>query len=406
MGARAVRAPVAQRVRPPRWGSTTTLFQFREPAFWVYVLLLAVTGVRFVQEQAQLRGLSPSGWVLSWVLLALYLLPMFAVIYLLDIYEREPLSLVVGALLWGAVCATTLAGLGNDGWIGVVARLGGPDFAATWSAALSAPLVEESVKAAGVVLIYLIATAEIDDELDGFVYGAMVGLGFAVVENVLYFVGSFGGTPGGVLSGFFVRVLASGLYGHVLYTGLAGMGIAYLLTRRGEVSAARRALVATALCLLAVLAHFLWDSPLLDLFPHGNVSLARLLVQVPLAAAVKGVPFLAVLVVMILLAQRRERRWLEAALEGELGGPGLAAGELEILADPRRRRRVRRVVRKRDGRRAAALVKQLQREQVTLAMLRTRVDADDHPDLVRQRRRIAAICEALAAEMAPAPQRR
>src|SRR6266571_8004554 len=313
MGARAVRAPVAQRVRPPRWGSTTTLFQFREPAFWVYVLLLAVTGVRFVQEQAQLRGLSPSGWVLSWVLLALYLLPMFAVIYLLDIYEREPLSLVVGALLWGAVCATTLAGLRNDGWIGVVARLGGPDFAATWSAALSAPLVEESVKAAGVVLIYLIATAEIDDELDGFVYGAMVGRGFAVVENVLYFVGSFGGTPGGVLSGFFVRVLASGLYGHVLYTGLAGMGIAYLLTRRGEVSAARRALVATALCLLAVLAHFLWDSPLLDLFPHGNVSLARLLVQVPLAAAVKGVPFLAVLVVMILLAQRRERRWLEAA---------------------------------------------------------------------------------------------
>jgi len=29
--------------------------------------------------------------------------------------------------------------------------------------------------------------------VDGFVYGAMVGLGFAVVENVFYFVGQFGG---------------------------------------------------------------------------------------------------------------------------------------------------------------------------------------------------------------------
>ena len=34
---------------------------------------------------------------------------------------------------------------------------------------------------------------------------------------------AFGGTPAGVLQGFYVRVLSSGLYGHVLYTGLVGM---------------------------------------------------------------------------------------------------------------------------------------------------------------------------------------
>ena len=38
-------------------------------------------------------------------------------------------------------------------------------------------------------LIYLIARSELNRIMDGFVYGAMVGLGFAVVEDVLYFVG-------------------------------------------------------------------------------------------------------------------------------------------------------------------------------------------------------------------------
>ena len=46
---------------------------------------------------------------MSWLLLLLYLVPVFTVVYLLDAYEREPLSLVVGALLWGAVAATSPA---------------------------------------------------------------------------------------------------------------------------------------------------------------------------------------------------------------------------------------------------------------------------------------------------------
>ena len=151
---------------------------------------------------------------MSWLLLLLYLVPVFVVVYLLDAYEREPLSLVLGALLWGAVAATSLAGLANHDWGAVVARLLGPDVASRWTAALTAPLVEETLKALGVVLIYLIARSEINGVVDGFVYGAMVGLGFAVVENVFYFVGQFGGQPVGVVGGFFVRVLASGLYGH------------------------------------------------------------------------------------------------------------------------------------------------------------------------------------------------
>jgi RsiW-degrading membrane proteinase PrsW (M82 family) len=197
-------AEVEPRPRPrglPRWGCRASLFQPREPAFWLYVLLLVGTGLLALGEQRSLREMSPSGWVLSWVLLALYLVPMFLLVYLLDAYEREPLSLVLGALAWGAVAATSLAGLANHDWGAVVARLGGPDLAAQWTAAFTAPLVEETLKVVGVVLIYLIARSELNGLLDGFVYGAMVGLGFAVVENVFYFVGQFGGQPAGVLGG-------------------------------------------------------------------------------------------------------------------------------------------------------------------------------------------------------------
>ncbi len=134
--------------------------------------------------------------------------------------------------MWGAVAATTLSAIGNLGWGLTVARVGGPEFAARWTAALTAPFVEETLKGCGVVLIYLIARDEIDDVMDGFVYGAVCGLGFAIVEDVFYFMSVFGGQPAGVLQGFFLRVVASGLYSHVLYTGLVGMAIGVVVSRR------------------------------------------------------------------------------------------------------------------------------------------------------------------------------
>jgi protease PrsW len=319
---------------------------------------------------------------------------MVAFVYLLDLYEREPPTLAAGALLYGAVCATALAAVANDGWIAVLARLTGPDFAARWSAALTAPWTEELVKGCGVVLLYMIASAEFDDIMDGFVYGAMVGLGFAVVEDAIYFVLP-GGDAGDVLGGFFVRVVASGLYGHVLYSGLVGIAVAWVVTRRGEQPLGRRLAVAGGLAALAVGAHFLWNSRWLDLFPTGDALSPLALGQVVLAAAVKGLPFLAVLLVMLALARRRESHWLRHAVAAEVGGPGLLAEELEVLSDPRRRREARRRLRRGHGRQAAATLRRLHRAQINLAMIRTRVGEDDHPDLVGQRERCRALRERL-----------
>jgi RsiW-degrading membrane proteinase PrsW (M82 family) len=376
--------------------------QPRLPAFWLYMVLLVATGVVAVAEQAVFRDASPDGFALSWLLLAVYALPVFAVIYALDLYEREPLSLMVAAFLWGAVVATTLSAIANGGWGLVVARVGGPEFAARWTAALTAPFVEETMKGLGVVMVYLIARDEFDDAMDGFVYGAVCGLGFAVVEDVFYFAAIFGGGVRGVLQGFFLRVVASGLYSHVLYTGIVGMAVGIVVSRRSTSTRGRRLAQAAGLCGVAAFAHFLWNSPLLDLFPAEPWTGTDWLL-IPVATAVKGLPLLVFVAIAVVLARRRERRWLRLALSTEVGGDGISAEELRLLEAPRMRRDARRTMRRRAGSRAASLLHRLQREQVNLAMVASRAADPSDPALAQQRDLCRSLRDALLAMPGAAP---
>jgi protease PrsW len=373
-------------------------FQPRLPAFWLYVGIVGLTGIVAVGEQNLFREMSPSGWALSWVLVAVYAAPVALLVYVLDLYEREPIPLLVAAFVWGAVAATTLSAIGNAGWSLVVARLGGPELATRWSAAITAPIVEETLKGLGVVLIVLIAREEMDDRMDGFVYGALCGLGFAVVEDVFYFVAVFGGEVRGVLEGFFVRVIASGLYSHVLYTGLVGMAIGIVATRRDHRPLGPRLRSALPLVAVAVIGHFLWNSPILELFPpHPWEGTEWLLI--PVATAVKGLPLLLFVALAIRFAARRERRWLREALTGERDDVAVTPEELATLETVRGRRRARHRMRQRAGDRAAKLLGRLQHEQVNLAMIHSKVATEDDPALVRQR----AICRAIRASLEAIP---
>jgi protease PrsW len=371
-----------------------SVFQPQQPAFWIFVAFLGYGTIRMASTLVELSSISRSGWTLAWVLLALYAAPLFVLIYYLDLYEREPWSVAIAAFLWGAFAATALS-LAAGGWNELIARLLGPDAAQRWLPALGAPVIEEFLKGAGIVLLYLIVRDEVDDAMDGFVYGALCGLGFAVVEDIVYFMAAFGGTPRGVLQGFYVRVLSSGLYGHVLYTGLVGMAIGIVVSRREPAPLRGRLRTAAGIAALAVLGHVLWNSPLLNFGPTPPIEGAKWLL-VTLGLAVKGLPFLLFVVIALRLARRREERWLRTALAAEIGGEGLTVDEYEALRDPRRRRAAVLAMRRRAGAPAATLLARLQHEQIDLAMLASRVATADDPALVTQRDYCRSLRDALA----------
>ncbi|HLB44742.1 MAG TPA: PrsW family glutamic-type intramembrane protease [Candidatus Limnocylindrales bacterium] len=372
----------------PRWGVQTGFFQRRQPAFWLFVVLFVFTALTIVSEQQAYLQFFPAGWLFSIVLLALYVVPVALAIWLLDLFEREPISLVAAAFVWGGIVAAGLAITTNTALLEALAKLFGPDFAQTWGVAVVAPPVEETFKYLGVVVIYLIARSEIDDLFDGFVYGAIVGLGFAAVENVTYFMQAVAGSGGGdqigpVLGMFVLRSVLVGAYMHVLWTGLSGLGLAYYVTQRDQ-PRGKRVLYAAALFALAVGAHFIWNSPLLTDLLSG-------LGGIVVFGLIKGLPFLAFLVLLVVLARRRERRWFGTFTAADVGTDVLTEQELADLSGLRSRWDARRRIGQRKGPQVGRLAGQLQREQINLAMIRARVGDDQDPALYAQRDRIRAI---------------
>src|SRR5687767_2772273 len=92
--------PSAPHIRRPHWGYQTSLWQIGQPSFWLFLVLLLGGGLIIALFQAGFVGMTPLGWVLSWLLLLIYAVPVFIFIYVLDLYEREPVSLIISALLW------------------------------------------------------------------------------------------------------------------------------------------------------------------------------------------------------------------------------------------------------------------------------------------------------------------
>jgi hypothetical protein len=147
------------------------------------------------------------------------------------------------------------------------------------------------------------------------------------------------------------------------------------VTRRGEKSFGRRLAVAIGLLLVAMAAHFVWNSPLFDGLPDL------------LYVSVKGLPFLIGLIVLLYLARKRENDDLAAILANEKGQAGLLDIEMDDLRSWRVRRQTSKRVAKAAGPAAARLFNQLQKEQLKLALVASSVDSDQDASLLAQRAR-------------------
>lgn len=160
-----------------------------------------------------------------------------SILYWLDRYEKEPVLLLGGVFLWGAVVATIGAFILNTMFsISVYELTDSLEIAEITSASISAPLVEESLKGIAVLLVYAIFRNEFDTILDGIVYAGIAALGFAATENVYYlYVNGYlealetGSSPdeaaGALMALFGLRVIL-GAWNHPFYTAFIGIGLA------------------------------------------------------------------------------------------------------------------------------------------------------------------------------------
>ena len=148
------------------------------------------------------------------------------VIYWVDRYEKEPWWLLAAAFLWGAVPGILISFVFNSLLSVPLLLVLGTDLGNAAAPALIGPPVEETVKGLALVAIFLFWRSEIDSPLDGIIYGAMVGMGFAMVENVYYFVETF--NQGGVEAWGVNIILRAVVFGlnHALFSSFAGLGIA------------------------------------------------------------------------------------------------------------------------------------------------------------------------------------
>ena len=186
-------------------------------------------------RNAQLSAEVISHGGLSNVLAAITIpvVPAIGIILLIntiDRFEREPWLLRLGAFLWGALIAippallierTIVDGIAtiHFGWLSRTAA----EVMKSFLLGANAGITEEFVKGAGLIILLIALRDEFDNVTDGIIYGALIGAGFAMVENFVYFAQDSN------QSLFFLIIgrIVLGWLGHSTFTACLGAGLGY-----------------------------------------------------------------------------------------------------------------------------------------------------------------------------------
>jgi RsiW-degrading membrane proteinase PrsW (M82 family) len=176
-------------------------------------------------------------------------------IWWLDRYEKEPITLLILAFFWGVAPAAILA-LIFEYWLNIpLAHIFGVETIGfdLFSTGLTGPILEELMKGLGILGLFFFAKSEIDGPLDGIIYGAFVGLGFTATENLLFFL-----STSSLSKWTWMVVQRAFLFGlnHAVFAAIIGFGLAMGMYARG-----RRTSIWWGLggILLAMIVHVLFN---------------------------------------------------------------------------------------------------------------------------------------------------
>jgi RsiW-degrading membrane proteinase PrsW (M82 family) len=234
----------------------------------------------------------------------------------IDRFDPEPwwaLALVLG---WGAIAACGIACTLNSSVDEAATAFGGKDFAEVVGSCICAPFVEEAVKGVGVFGVFYFLRREFDGVVDGVIYATFAALGFAAVENVLYYGRAIQADPNGDALAFtFVLRGVLSPWGHPLYTSMTGLGFGIA---RETNSGWAKWLAPIGGYLCAVMLHSAWNTA-------ATISKFLFLLMLPLWFVVVA-GFLALLIALVV----RKGRIIRAHLQDEVLVGTMTREELDL----------------------------------------------------------------------------
>ena len=332
----------------------------RSALTWVTVIVLGLGGLLIAILIFLLGG--PAGALIATLLAAVSFPVMILICFWLDRYEPEPVRYRLAAFGWGAVAAVGFSFVGEQLVFGLS---GTNEFI---NLAVAAPLVEELGKGLFLVAVVIFRRAELYGPLDGIVYGALVGIGFAFVEDIVYYLQSLQSGQLGVT--FFLRGIM-GPFAHPLFTAATGLGIGIAVaTRRPGV----RVLAPILGFLTAVVLHAIWNG---STFWGGNGFL--------FAYIAIFLPLLIVILAVAVWARSREGKLLTSALQQVAQMGWIRPEEIRWIARLSDRMSARAYAKRIGGKPAADAVRAYQQTMTEVAFLHDRAVNGTAPADLNQR---------------------
>jgi RsiW-degrading membrane proteinase PrsW (M82 family) len=263
----------------------------------------------------------------------------------LDRNEPESWELLGFAFLWGAVVAIFFALVLNSAAWSIFTLASDASTGDILTAVVAAPLVEESAKGLLVLLVLVFKRRHIDGMLDGLVLGALVGLGFAMTENITYFGITYRENGADQLGALFViRSVINGL-GHAVWTSFTGAAVGWARARHGR--GVLRAIVPPVGWTGAVVGHGVWNlgaSIVIGILAIGfeRVYLLDDWQALLIAGTIGGLPFsvppLLMIYIIARLAREHEAEVVRRYLPVEVALGMFSAEEWEIVTNGGKRR--------------------------------------------------------------------
>ena len=324
--------------------------------FWVSAVAVVFSAIHlysYITDNPLL--IAGVAW-LALVQWTLYGLVLLLIVYRHQLFVRRPVSITIGALVWGGTVAVYLASQANQALESIFTQVFSPEWNQQWGLAISAATNEEPLKLLGVIVLVLMPLTCVRTTLDGLFYGMMVGLGFQVVEDYMYTVGQ-AFTLGDAVGFLLTRGVVAGLFAHAVYTGITGAGLGYLISRRDK-SMGMRILVAVAAFAFAWCMHVFWDSPVLT--DWGEESTGAFFAVI----FVKGAPALLILLLALRWGREHERPEWSEFVDANVDPALVTAEDRVSLLDHAGRKAARKESHKWGGHKAAHARKTLQTVQL------------------------------------------